>query len=44
MKSRPRTSFTMKLLGRRCAKCGAKLNNQVKRCKRCHATLSRPKK
>jgi hypothetical protein len=44
MKSRPRTRFVMKLKNRRCAKCGAKLNNQVKRCRRCTAVASKPRK
>jgi hypothetical protein len=44
MKSRPRTKFTMKLKNRRCAKCGAKLNNQVTRCRRCTAVAGKPRK
>ena len=44
MKSRPATKFTLALKARRCAKCGAKLNNQVKRCKRCTAVASKPRK
>ena len=44
MRTRPRTSFVLKLKARRCPKCGAKLNNQVTRCKRCHESQSRPKK
>ena len=30
MNTRPRTKFVMQLKSRRCPKCGAKLNNQVK--------------
>lgn len=41
---RPRTSFVLKLKARRCGKCGAKLNNQVTRCKRCHKSQGKPKK
>ena len=44
MNTRPRTKFVMQLKERRCPKCGAKLNNQVKRCKRCHEVQSKPKK
>jgi len=44
MKSRPRTSFVLKLKARRCPKCGAKVNNQVTRCKRCAGQLSKPRK
>jgi hypothetical protein len=44
MKTRPRTKFVLAANARRCGKCGSKLNNQVKRCKRCHAVPSRPKK
>jgi hypothetical protein len=44
MKSRPATKFTLQLKNRRCAKCGAKVNNQVKRCKRCSSSLSKPRK
>jgi hypothetical protein len=44
MKSRPKTRFTLLLKKRRCAKCGAKLNNQVKRCKRCTAVAGKPRK
>ncbi len=40
---RPRTKFVLELRKRRCPKCGAKLNNQRVRCKRCHAAQSRPK-
>ena len=42
--TRPRTKFVMQLKSRRCPKCGAKLNNQVKRCKRCHEVQKKPKK
>jgi len=41
---RPRTKFTMQLKSRRCPKCNAKLNNQVKRCKRCSAVAGKPRK
>lgn len=44
MGMRPRTKFVHKLKARRCSKCGGKINNQRKRCKRCAATLSKPKK
>jgi hypothetical protein len=42
--TRPRTKFVMQLKQRRCPKCGAKLNNQVNRCKRCHEAQKKPKK
>jgi len=41
---RPRTKFTKQLKERRCPKCGAKINNQRTRCKRCACGLNRPKK
>jgi len=41
---RPRTAFVHKLKARRCSKCGAKLNNQRTRCRRCHAAAAKPKK
>ena len=44
MQRRPRTKFVLELKARRCPKCGAKLNNQVVRCKRCHEKQTRPKK
>jgi hypothetical protein len=44
MKTRPRTKFVMQLKSRRCPKCGAKLNNQVKRCRRCAAVVGKPRK
>ncbi len=44
MKSRPATKFTLQLKNRRCGKCGAKLNNQVTRCKRCAAPAGKPRK
>lgn len=34
---RPRTPLVLKRKARRCSKCGAKLNNQRTRCKRCSA-------
>jgi predicted RNA-binding Zn-ribbon protein involved in translation (DUF1610 family) len=43
MGTRPRTAFVMKLKARRCPKCGAALNEQIKRCKRCAALTPRPK-
>jgi ribosomal protein L40E len=33
----------MELKGRRCPRCGGKINNQQVRCKRCHTAQSRPK-
>jgi hypothetical protein len=44
MKSRPRTKLILARKNRRCGKCGAKLNNQVTRCKRCSATSSIPRR
>jgi len=44
MGTRPRTKFVHQLKNRRCAKCGALLNRQVTRCRRCHETAGRPKK
>jgi hypothetical protein len=45
MRTRPHSSFVQKLKARRCPKCGAKVNPQRKRCKRCSKVLSgRPKK
>jgi ribosomal protein L40E len=41
---RPRTDHVMKLKSRRCPKCGGAINSQKTRCKRCHATQTRPKK
>lgn len=35
MGTRPRTRHVKTLKKRRCPKCGAQLNNQRKRCKRC---------
>jgi hypothetical protein len=32
---RPRTKLKLKRKSRRCSKCGAKLNNQQIRCKKC---------
>ena len=42
MRSRPRTALKMKRKSRQCPKCGAKINNQRKRCKRCAKTLHLP--
>jgi hypothetical protein len=45
MRTRPHSSFVQKLKARRCPKCGAKVNPQLKRCKRCANVLTnRPKK
>ena len=44
MKTRPRTKFTRQVNSRRCPKCGASINNQRVRCKKCSQKLSRPKK
>ena len=44
MKTRPRTKFTRAVNSRRCPKCGAKINNQKVRCKKCSQALTRPKK
>ena len=44
MKTRPRTKFVHQLKNPRCPKCGAKLNNQVKRCKRGTAVVGKPRK
>ncbi|RMF99552.1 MAG: 50S ribosomal protein L40e [Planctomycetota bacterium] len=44
MRSRPRTAFKKALKERRCPKCGAKLNTQRTRCKRCAQVVPRPKK
>jgi len=40
---RARTAFVKKLKERRCSKCGAKLNTQQVRCKRCSNAQPRPK-
>jgi predicted amidophosphoribosyltransferase len=37
---RPRTKLKLKRKSRRCTKCGAKLNNQQTRCKRCANEVS----
>jgi ribosomal protein L40E len=45
MRTRPHSAFVQKLKARRCSKCGAKLNPQKTRCRRCHkVALNRPKK
>jgi hypothetical protein len=44
MKTRPRTKLIHKRKNRRCGKCGAKLNNQVTRCRRCSALSGIPRK
>jgi hypothetical protein len=44
MKSRPRTKLVLKRKARRCPKCGAKLNNQKIRCKRCTMKVAIPRK
>jgi predicted amidophosphoribosyltransferase len=41
---RPRTKFNLETKERRCPKCGAKVNNQRVRCKKCAGELSRPVK
>ncbi len=41
---RPRTKFTLAEKDRHCPKCGAKINNQRVRCKKCAQELSRPAK
>jgi ribosomal protein L40E len=41
---RPRSKFVKQVKARVCPKCGAKLNTQVTRCRRCHATQTKPKK
>ncbi len=41
---RPRTEFVKKLKERRCPKCGAKLNSQRIRCKKCSKATPRPGK
>jgi predicted nucleic acid-binding Zn ribbon protein len=41
---RPRSKFVMKTKNRRCPKCGAAVNNQRTRCKKCAKVLSKPKK
>ena len=43
MGTRPRTQFVKTLKERRCGKCGAKLNTQRIRCKRCGNAQGRPK-
>ena len=42
MSIRPRTKLVKQRKARVCPKCGAKVNNQRKRCKRCARTLSIP--
>ncbi|MGD9720738.1 MAG: hypothetical protein AB7O59_13695 [Pirellulales bacterium] len=45
MRTRPHSSFVQALKSLRCPKCGAKLNPQRKRCKRCSKVMNtRPKK
>jgi ribosomal protein L40E len=44
MRTRPHSKFVNQLHARRCGKCGSKLNNQVTRCRRCHAVAGKPKK
>lgn len=39
---RPRTKLVKARKARRCSKCGSALNNQQKRCKKCHATQALP--
>jgi predicted amidophosphoribosyltransferase len=40
VRTRPRTKLKLKRKARRCPKCGAKLNNQQIRCKRCASEAS----
>lgn len=44
MSIRPRTKLVLQRKARRCPKCGAKLNNQRVRCKRCAKSVKLPKK
>jgi predicted amidophosphoribosyltransferase len=39
---RPRTQFKLDTKQRVCPKCGAKVNNQRVRCKKCSEQLGRP--
>lgn len=39
VRTRPRTKLKLLRKARRCPKCGAKLNNQQTRCKRCAQTV-----
>jgi RNA polymerase subunit RPABC4/transcription elongation factor Spt4 len=39
---RPRTKLVKARKARRCTKCGAAINNQRKRCKKCSATQTLP--
>lgn len=41
---RPRTEYVTKKRSRRCPKCNAALNHQLKRCKRCAKVVAFPKK
>jgi predicted amidophosphoribosyltransferase len=41
---RPRSKFVLEVKDRHCPKCGAKINNQRVRCKKCSQELSRPAK
>lgn len=41
---RPRSKFVLEVKDRRCPKCGAKINNQRVRCKKCSQALTRPVK
>ena len=39
---RPRTKFVLQTGARRCPKCGAKVNNQRVRCKKCASEIAKP--
>jgi predicted amidophosphoribosyltransferase len=41
---RPRTKFVLATKDRVCPKCGAKVNNQRVRCKKCASEIGRPVK
>ncbi len=44
MRTRPHSKFVQKLRNRRCPKCGAMINNQRTRCKKCGGGVGKPKK
>jgi hypothetical protein len=44
MSIRPRTKLVMQRKSRRCPKCGAAVNSQRTRCKKCSKTVALPKK
>jgi hypothetical protein len=39
---RPRTKFVLQTTTRTCPKCGAKVNNQRVRCKKCASQIAKP--